>query len=70
MKNENLDYSILAKTASEIPKNITEGINEGINQTIPNIQSSINDLISTWDINPYEFVGRIDGPPLTQLRKQ
>lgn len=70
MKNEKLDYSILAKTADEIPKNISEGIKEGINQTIPNIQSSINDLVSAWGINPYEFVSRIDGPPLTQLRKQ
>lgn len=70
MKNENIDYSILAKTAAVIPLNISEGIKEGINQVNPNIQSNINNLISNWEINPYEFVGRIDGPPLTQLRKQ
>ncbi|MFI3604968.1 hypothetical protein [Vagococcus fluvialis] len=44
-----------------------DGFIQGINQTINtpiNIPTDINPK------EPFEFVGRIDGPPLTKLRNQ
>lgn len=50
----------------KLGKCFVEGIKQGINQTIN------TPFIIPIDINPkepFEFVGRIDGPPLTQYRK-
>lgn len=47
----------------ELGKCCVEGIKQGLSQTI-DIPIDINPK------EPFEFVGRIDGPPLTQYRSQ
>ncbi len=54
--------------------NCANGIASGINKKITHIECVIEEQLKQMedgiDFQPFEFVGRIDGPPLTQYRKR
>ncbi|WP_270788470.1 hypothetical protein [Enterococcus casseliflavus] len=73
MKARKMVDNILGVSPSEngirIASGITKGFEEGLK--IPNpIEVNISKPINEPPTNPYEFVGRVDGPPLTQFRKR
>lgn len=59
-----------SKNGTIIAKNITKGLEEGLKNPNPEIKINISKQIDETLKNPYEFVGRIDGTPLTQFRKR
>jgi hypothetical protein len=74
MKARKTIDSMLGISASEngirIAGDITKGFEEGLKILNPKIEVNISKAINEQLKNPYEFVGRIDGPPLTQFRKR
>lgn len=54
----------------KIAGDITKGFEEGLKISDPKIEVNISRSINKPLKNPYEFVGRIDGSPLTQFRKR
>lgn len=63
-----------SETGMKYASNCANGIASGINKKIPHIERVIEEQLKQMedgiDFQPFEFVGRIDGPPLTQYRKR
>ncbi|MDT2679836.1 hypothetical protein [Enterococcus gallinarum] len=74
MKDRKIVDNILGVSPSgtgiRIASGITKGFEEGLKIPNPKIEVNISKSINEPPKNPYEFVGRIDGPPLTQFRKR
>lgn len=51
----------------ELGRCVIDGFKQGMNQAI---NTHINIPLDFNPKEPFEFVGRIDGPPLTQYRKR
>lgn len=63
-----------SETGMKYASNCADGIALGINKKIPRIERVIKEQLKQMedgiDFQPFEFVGRVDGPPLTQYRKR
>jgi len=74
MKDRKMVDNILGVYPSEngirIASVITKGLEEGLKIPNPKIEVNVSKSINEQLKNPYEFVGRVDGPPLTQFRKR
>lgn len=74
MKDRKMVDNILGVSPSEngirIASVITKGFEEGLKIPNPKIEVNVSKSINEQLKNPYEFVGRVDGPPLTQFRKR
>lgn len=72
--NSNINKYSPSETGIKFSSNCTDGIASGINKKIPHIERVIKEQLKQMedgiDFQPFEFVGRIDGPPLTQYRKR
>lgn len=74
MKGRKIVDNILGVSPSEngirIASGITKGFEEGLKIPNPKIEVNVFKSINEQLKNPYEFVGGVDGPPLTQFRKR
>lgn len=74
MKDRKMVDNILGVSPSEngirIASGITKGFEEGLKIPNPKIEVNVSKSINEQLKNPYEFVGRVDGLPLTQFRKR